>query len=192
MSENNPKNHYKFICRDGEIIIPKQEFNNIIFKDWYINKVFEYDNCNILNIWEDKQIVLTILDSVRYNKLILNNNNINLNYLLVLAEKWCVSTNIIDEIKYKIKQTNIIDNLLPEIKQCKNCNMGYKESENTSTSCQFHDNIFINNGRNHRCCGISATNHSHEKRLGCKKGYHIQNILSSKNLDYLIKILENK
>jgi hypothetical protein len=188
MSEEKSKSNYKFICRDGEITIPKQEFDNIIYKDWFINKVFEYDNIDTFNIWEDKQIVLTILDSVRYNKLIFN-DNINLNYLLVLAEKWCVPTNIIDEINYKIKQTNIIDILLPEVKQCKNCKIGYKETENTSNSCQIHDDIFINHGKNHHCCGISSTDHSHEKRLGCKKGFHIQQNLTQIHLDYLTKLL---
>ena len=39
---------YKIICRDGEINIPKSEFENIVFKDWFINKVFEYDKLMLL------------------------------------------------------------------------------------------------------------------------------------------------
>ena len=36
MSEIGQPNHYKFICRDGEITIPRTEFDNIIFKDFFI------------------------------------------------------------------------------------------------------------------------------------------------------------
>ena len=54
---------------------------------------------------------------------------------------------------------------------CKNCRIGYKQSENTNTSCQFHPGYTtkINDMTHYSCCGISMFEASTKY---CRIGYH--------------------
>lgn len=188
VNENENIGFYKIICRDGEINIPKSEFENIMFKDWFINKVFEYDKTNVIDVWEDKNIVSIILDSVRYNKLVLdvNDKNINISYLQLLAEKWCIQKNIIEEIEKLNFNKDILEMFIPKINECSNCGMGFKDNENNSDSCIHHEKRNVNN--RFACCGIEFSNVDHPKRNGCKKGYHVKKV-DSFVLSVLSKLL---
>ena len=96
-----------FKLRDEDITIPKKELESCIMVDWYIGKLInnsiDTDQKDEFEIWEDKDVFMTIIDSVRYNKFILKDKSLNLEYVYCLSEKWCVPENILGEIKTKIQ-----------------------------------------------------------------------------------------
>lgn len=165
---------YNIILKDGEINIPKSEFDIIHFKDWFINKVFEYDNTNTITLWEEKKIMNIIIESMRFNKLIIDTNDksINIKYLYSLSEKLCVPENILNEIKSLDLYSNLFQIIIPKIKKCKNCYIGFKEEENHSEACIFHSSCGVTDNRK-VCCGVKIEDIENPLRLGCRKGYHI-------------------
>lgn len=182
-------NTYKIILKDGEIIIPKSEFDIIHFKDWFINKVFEYDNTNSITLWEEKKIMEIIIQSMRFNKLIMNINDksINIKYLYALAEKLCVPKNILNEIKSLDLYSNLCEIISPKIKRCKNCYIGFKEEENHSEACIFHSSCGYSNNRK-ICCGVKLDDTDNPLKLGCRKGYHIAYEQDTSLIDKIIKL----
>ena len=90
--------------RDGNLVLPKREFDSVFDFDWFLNLLVKFPNYSnepedkVVNytLWEEKNAVLSILDSLRYNKLILYNTN--LDYLAALADKWCVPEWLKNEI----------------------------------------------------------------------------------------------
>jgi len=164
-----------FKLRDGEVKIPENELESCIMVDWYIgkliNNLIDTDQKNEFEIWEDKDVFMTIIDSVRFNKFILKNESINLQYLYCLSEKWCVPENIIDDIKNKIKQSNILESYInSNIQKCSVCYKGFNIHENHSESCVTHTGSYIYNTNTYSCCGNDNTH------KGCKCGYHVHNI----------------
>ena len=181
---SSDSNFVKLILRDGTIEIPKSEFDLINFKDWFIGKVFEYDKADTIELWEYKEPMEILIDSMRYNKLVINKSkNINIRYLHLLGEKLCVPIHILEEIK-KLEAKNDIKNLIPTVKRCYNCYAGYKESENKEGSCVFHPKSFCN-GR-WLCCGVELDNVEHPLRLGCKKAIHVDGHIHEKFIGKII------
>ena len=182
---SSDSNFVKLILRDGTIKIPKTEFDLINFKDWFIGKVFEYDKEDTIELWEFKEPVEILIDSMRYNKLVINESkNINIRYLHLLGEKLCIPIHILEEIK-TLEIKSYIKNLIPTVKRCYNCNSGYKESENKDGSCIFHTKPVCND--RWLCCGVELNNLEHPLRLGCKKAIHID---SNIHENFILKIID--
>ena len=80
--------------------------------DWFLPLLIK--NTNTLNttrfveILEDRNSVLSIIESIRYMKLILF-KDVELEYLLALVTKWCVPIWLIEEIDEKIKEKEIFN-----------------------------------------------------------------------------------
>lgn len=129
-----------FKLRNGEVKIPENEIESICIFDWYISKLINNNIDNekkkLFEIWEDYDVFITIIDSVRFNKLILKNDSINLDYLLCLADKWCIQENIINQIKKEINKPNILEDYInSKIQRCTVCYNGFKIDENHSEAC---------------------------------------------------------
>ena len=161
--------------RNGSLNLPKKVFESIYNFEWYLSKLinYDYDNDNEIEIWEDKEAVLSILDSIKFNTLIIY-NNVNIDYLLQLCNYWCVPEWLINDInikknvlkleEYQRKINLTFDN---KSKICKLCNCGFKEGENTSNSCKRHKNGFNNSTNKYYCCQqISFDDY-------CCIGYHV-------------------
>ena len=183
--------------RDGNLVLPKREFDSVFDFDWFLNLLVKFPNYSnepedkVVNytLWEEKSAVLSILDSLRYNKLILYKTN--LDYLAALADKWCVPEWLKDEINKRndsrvseslssessLEEINQeINKICSQIKTCQLCSIGFNPIENTSTSCKRHPGNYsmINNQFTYLCCGFTPNNHTEDdpRKNGCKIGYH--------------------
>ena len=166
--------------------------------DWYIGKLInnsidpiepiDPNKKDEFEIWEDKDVFITIIDSVRFNKLIVKEPSINLDYLYCLAIKWCVPENIIDEIKEKNNKSNILENYISSnIQKCSICYKGFNIDENHIGCCISHTGTYYSNMNTYSCCGKDNTH------IGCKVGYHVHNIdiLTLRELQEAHKLLNN-
>jgi hypothetical protein len=181
-----------FKLRDGVITIPKKELESCLMIDWYIgkliNNLIDTDQKDVFEIWEDKDVFITIIDSVRFNKLILNKNySINLDYIYSLSEKWCVPENIMEEIKQKINDKNIIQSYLNvNIQRCVVCYLGFNVNENYMNSCIKHTGTYYSSINQYTCCG---ENYGESK--GCNAAYHVHkiDILTLKEIANVYKLI---
>ena len=172
--------------RNEKVFMTKNDITGLIKEDWFLKTILE-TNCFLDNIDEevdnieineDKNTAMSLIESMRYNKLIVY-PRVSMDYLLLLAEKWCIPENIIDMIKERIKKNINVNNLDYQIYEeptfceadnivfkCINCGVGFKMSENKNDSCishrTFHPGIetFV-------CCGGKTGS------LPCTLGYHV-------------------
>ena len=97
-------------------------------------------------------------------------DNIPNSLMMSVCEKWCCPQWIIDllnkeEIKTKNNKLDIHDYFL----KCLTCNVGFKMSENTSTSCKTHKSNYSSITNNFPCCG---NNPNEVENHFCRVGYH--------------------
>ena len=177
--------------RDGNLVIPRKEFDNIMDFDWFLGFLVkthfdgnDTEELSKYSLWESKNVVLSIFDSLRYNRLIIYENN--LEYFLSVAEKWCAPEWLVDAIKNRKNNVNDVHSVLTEasttldggIKKCLNCSIGYNPLDNSSTSCKFHSyslSFRIEDNSCYTCCGYRPYKdyEDHIYSCGCKIGYHI-------------------
>jgi hypothetical protein len=190
--------------RDGDIILPKKEFDSVLDFDWFLNILVKFtnhinepqDNVVKYTLWEEKNAVLSILDSLRYNKLIVYKTN--LDYLIGLADKWCVPEWLINQIndrskciiKSKFININNLDSesneedfnkeikkISSQIKKCPLCKTGFNLFDNTSTSCKRHTGYIsqVGNEYKYTCCGYDPNDLAADdvRKNGCRIGFHI-------------------
>ena len=165
-------------CRDGRVTIPKKYYEDYLSGDWYIGSLVRFDtNYNesldniTLEIWENKAAVLSIFDSMRFMKLIVH-DGVSLDYLETLADMWCAPEWIIETIQRKILSENKLDKHLTINKYtfwCINCSVGYREIDNTMTSCHHHKGRFNHNSGTYNCCDGTRDEEP------CIIGYHTVN-----------------
>ena len=158
--------------RDGEITIKKDYFEKYLNFDWYLSSLIRFpyneddkgDKENqVFEIFENKNAVLSIIDSLKFSKLVIH-NDVSLEYFEALCDMWLVP----DWLKNDIvtRKNNIVD--LNKITECKICKIGFKMSENTSTSCKSHSG-YCNLQKMMTCCGVKIN----EAKDYCIIGYHI-------------------
>tara|TARA_Y100000022_G_C13150977_1_gene329441 strand:- start:33 stop:590 length:558 start_codon:yes stop_codon:yes gene_type:complete len=169
----------KINCRDGIINMPYKIFENIYDFEWYFNSLIKnelIDNKNEkidLDIWENKDALLSIFDSIKFNKLIIY-NDLNLSYLLELCSYYCVPDFIIDELNTKLEDEKIFkineikSNPYEEVLKCSLCFTGFKKSENKYNSCKRHKCNIDNVSKIYICCGKHISSNEY-----CLVGYHI-------------------
>jgi hypothetical protein len=161
--------------RNGDIVIPNKFYNSFLDFDWFISNLINFSDNDKSNtnpikkysLWEDKNTVLSLFDSLRFNKLILH-NDISIDYFEALCDMWCAPEWLMDEI-IKYKDNNKIKNkitLVNNVFKCENCKIGFKLNENTDSSCKYHPIKFDPGWDKYICCG-RKTNDEY-----CKVGYH--------------------
>lgn len=184
--------------RNESVFMTKNDITGLTNEEWFLNTILEEnyfpeEENNKLEINEDKYTALSIIDSMRYNRLIVY-PRVSMDYLLLLAEKWCIPENIIDMIKiriennihvnnldYAIHETPIFDEIDNLIFKCENCSAGFKMAENKNKSCVFHRN-FHPAIEKFMCCGGNAGS------APCITGYHI---LSNFNQTKYLELKKN-
>ena len=164
----------KLECRDGSVTIPKKYYEDYLSGDWYIGSLVRFDtNYNesldniTLEIWENKDAVLSIFDSMRFMKLTVH-DGVSLDYLENLADMWCAPQWINDSIHRKMlskTKPNIINHTF----KCINCSAGYREIDNNESSCHHHNKKFNHNYNTYNCCNGSRDAEP------CITGYHVVN-----------------
>ena len=166
--------------RDGNINIPYKYFEKYLDIDWFFSNLIKYslnteDKDTIIEIFESKNAVLSIFDSLRFHKLVIH-NDVSLDYLYTLLDYWCGPEWIKDEIEkrrineeYKEvnKKTDMIITLENYIFKCINCYSGFKMSENNRDSCKRHLTNISHTTMIHSCCGGGIDSDK------CLIGYHI-------------------
>ena len=160
--------------RDGKLIIPKKYYESYLNIDWFLSGLINFseyndDNEHIYTLWEDKSVVLSLFDSLKFQKLTIH-KDVSLDYLENLADMWCAPQWITESIKERKLETKELESKTYDINnhvfKCINCSVGYKIKENTNTSCNFHNNSFNSNSGNYICC---QRGHNDEP---CIIGYH--------------------
>lgn len=164
----------KLNFRGYKVYIPREDITHTIYKDWFLdillNKEFfkEDDQDEEIFINEDKNTALSIIETLKNNKLIIL-PDVSLELLLILGEKWIIPEYFLEQIRdrKKINLFNIsveeIDNVVLE---CKNCKIGFKMMENNIKSCNFHAGRYSLTAGLFECCG------SDKDAIPCRKGYH--------------------
>ena len=169
--------------RDGKIILPEEYFKRYLDVDWFLSGLYNFPNQSkedepdhkIFTLWESKNVVLTLIDSLKFQKLTLH-NDVSLEYLNNLANMWCAPEWLIKEIEeykkendkkklYTIVGEKELDNC---IFKCKICYVGFKLNYNNEDSCKRHRGAFNQNSNKFTCCGeVNSVNNF------CQVGYHI-------------------
>lgn len=180
----------------------RSDIDNIFHKDWFLKNIFnetcfaDMDLLKTININEDKNTAMSLIDSMRYNRLIII-PGVSLDYMLALSEKWCCAEFINSSLKELInknkcsiilndcKEENINkDNIFKFINQkCINCQTGFNIFTNKEDSCRRHTGIFNEATNRWNCCN---------KKLDtkyCKIGYHV---MSDYNQKLIFNYYENK
>ena len=82
---------------------------------------------------------------------------------------------LIIEIDPQFPDIKLLEDVTEDIKQCKNCKVGFKESENNCDSCVFHPGEIRKIGLTNywSCCGTNIQETNNDLIWGCKQCYHI-------------------
>jgi hypothetical protein len=160
--------------RDGQNLnIPFHSFE--IMDDFMIkHMIMDTNDTSHIYIDEDYIIIKSIIDSLRYKTLIIE-NDVNLKLMYYVCDKWCTPDWLIEAIDKEINMTRkflsiekFIDLLNNNTYKCTNCGVGFNKYNNKSGSCKTHrDRHTIPGSNNYRCCN---------KEEPCMIGYHCINM----------------
>ena len=161
--------------RDGKLIIPKDYYKRYLEFEWFFSKMIEFkkndNDDDEYTLWEDKNALLSIFDSLKYSKLVVH-KDVSLEYLISLCDMWVVPDWITKSVlDRKRKESEMYDSTKEhnKIYMCTNCKVGFKLHENENDSCKFHSmSVCLSNGR-YYCCGTSMQS----VRTFCRVGYHV-------------------
>ena len=156
-------------------------------QDWFLETVLTHpmikpDNPikpNKIEIPEDKNTAMSIIETLRYNRLIVL-PGVSLDYMYALADKWCLPEDIVNLIRERIDKNIHVNKIKlgvydeePDFDlidyiplKCESCKVGFKMSENKPDSCNCHPGHFIVSDGVYSCCGLPAGSEP------CSKGYH--------------------
>ena len=133
-----------FYCRGEPLTLSKHEIESLSDSEWFISLLIKYnDNDEKTELCEDINIVRSIIETLRYKKIVMY-KNISFSHMKLLCDKWCVPDWIIKDIEIiEKKQIEIIDTTYKDdidefVYQCLVCRGGFKKSSNLPDSCQFH------------------------------------------------------
>ena len=154
--------------RGEGVFMTRGDITGLVNEDWFLSIIvgndFWKEDTNKIEINEDKNTVMSIIETMRHNSLIVL-KDVSLDYMLALAEKWCIPEIFIGYIKNEIakpKKFNPQDNV---VFLCTQCKIGFKMSENKADSCKSHA-TYISNG-SYICCGRPSDGPP------CRIGYHV-------------------
>ena len=156
----------KLNCLGGSVFVDTEH----IPEDTFLSKLIEWEEGKKeFDVSEPKEIVSNLMASIKYRTLI--DDNISLKHMFLLAKSWCFPEEILNQIEKEI----VIQIEKEPIQICKVCGIGFKHSENTSTSCKLHSGTFSLIARKFTCCGNDTLEQY------CKIGYHVA--VSGEGLD---------
>ena len=157
------------LCFRGEsVFMTRGDITGLVSEEWFLSILVGSDywkeDLYRIEVNEEKNTALSIIETMRHNTLIVL-KDVSLDYMLALADKWCIPEIFIEYIKNektRPKKNNILDDI---IFLCTRCGCGFKMSENKSGSCKSHP-AFVKNER-FICCGRTIND------TPCRIGYHV-------------------
>ena len=163
------------LCFRGEsVFMTKGDITGLVDEEWFLSVIVGNDywksDLDTLEVNEDKNTAMSIIETMRYNSLIVL-NNVSLDYMLVLAEKWCIPDQFIQYIKDK--KTNPDETLTNDktvnnmVFKCTLCNTGFKIKENKKDSCKYHATYISPTSGRFICCNGTLEDQP------CHIGYHL-------------------
>lgn len=171
-----------YFIRDGSTVnILEEDLKHNGEDEWFIPLLFKYKTINnkIIEISEDKRTTMMIIESIRHSKFLLY-DNIDLEYLKILSDKWCMPDWFKEKVSEKITElstyksnidTKFQEYLEEQIIECKNCKLGFKLNENKSNSCEYHTQEYCRFTHGMKCCGSLNYHGSY-----CKVGLHVPDL----------------
>lgn len=172
------------VFRNKSLNVSLSEVHSWSIEEWYIPNLVLFDKelKKEYNIFEDFNVAMSIIESIRHRELIILSKDVCTQYMKTLAKKWCCPEWLIDAINNQItveglkkhrKSNNellsIVEKLLNPI-ECKNCGIGYDYmKEHEENECRFHKSS-LSIARTWNCCGMDET------VSYCREGYHIPNV----------------
>ena len=148
----------KLKCLGGDVFFSKEDVPD----DTFLSALISWnDGSTELSVSEPKEIVSNLMASLKYEKII--DDNISLKHMYLLAKSWAFPKELLDQLEENIVKKTEKEPIL----QCKICKVGFKESENTSTSCKSHTSNMHGGTYLFQCCGKNFDN-------PCCIGYHIK------------------
>jgi hypothetical protein len=162
----------------SELVFPAKYIQELSDETWFLKSLIEDcigdDNIEVFEIPETKDLIISIIHTLRSKKLCIN-DNISIEYFEHIADQWTLPKWVFDEInKYKEQKVGVLycnsgskrDNFLNHITiECKKCKGGYKIHENKSTLCTAHPGVLVANEYN--CCGQGPESET------CLVSYHV-------------------
>ena len=167
------KENYVFKCRDGNIVFGKSDFLKLKSLDWLIGNMINDLECGdceeIIEISEPKNVFMSVVDTLRYNTIIIH-DNVSYSYFLALCDKWCVPDWVFADTKESIHTKSLIKGKIRNLmlKKCINCHALFDLNENSKDSCKRHTGSLVKKESGffiYSCCGEP---HSRP----CCTGYH--------------------
>ena len=196
-----------FDLRGTKISLPIYEIDIIFYEIAFLSGLLSSHNItkessnnessdNEIYINEQSDLFLSIIDSIRHHKLIIY-PTVDNELFYNICDKWGAPDWLIQSSKGKVKKKlgkliqQFIKNELvePEINICKNCSIGYRQEENTNTSCKFHLSIFNNEAQYWICCGASPLRRNSNGCNPCITGYHVPE--TKNNYNHITNFIKN-
>jgi hypothetical protein len=172
-------NIIKIKFRNELVHILKEEIESLSSNDWFLTNLIKYPTeSGVYEIWEDKNTVMSIFDSLKHNSLIIY-PGVSLDYLLILCDKWIVPDELIEQIQKKKEEeiqqkekSKLLGFLEDFPLQCNKCNKGYKLNENKSNSCKIHTDKYCIINKYYICCrGINPCSESYHTLFNMSQHY---------------------
>ena len=160
------------MCRGEPLYLLKSELEELSNAEWFLSLLLKYTKNETetkIEVGEYKPLVLSIIESLRYKKIILL-KDISLDLFEALCDKWCCPEWLLESIQ---KQKKIPIN--EPIFKCVNCFIGFKMSENTNESCKIHQKEYNSLSDVFPCCGVRLRTPSDIPLQFCQSGYHVPN-----------------
>ena len=165
---DDKKKPIELCFRKESVFMTRGDITGLVDEDWFLSVIVGNDywkeNLNKLEINEDKNTVMSIIETMRYSTLIVL-KDVSIDYMLALAEKWCIPEMFIEMIKNEKEKPQKHNNPMDDvIFLCVVCNTGFKMSKNKPDSCKSHKSL-LSNGQ-FMCCGKTKDENP------CRIGYH--------------------
>jgi len=193
------KHMIKMIFLDNTFMyIPKDYLLDLCDEPWFLKNLIEdvegnYEKSNVdeIPLLESRENVISVLETLKANTLCLQ-DNVNLDYLKYLADKWCLPLWVLESIDTKLQEKETIkdddklynNEFIKHITlKCANCGDGYNIFKNEKTSCCYHTGAV--SSRQWLCC----SQYTNVVNKGCRKSYHVP--LSVSNYESIYRIIQS-
>ena len=132
--------------REESVFMTRGDISGLVDEEWFLSVIVGDDywkeDINRLEMNEDKNTVMSIIETMRYSTLIVL-KDVSIDYMIALAEKWCIPEMFIELMKTEKetpeKENNPLDDV---IFICDICKTSFKMSENKSDSCKVTKHLY--------------------------------------------------
>ena len=200
---NNNKLRITFENDYKEIIMKCEELEHLD-EEWFLSTLVRFKKENSVyddygyihyNSDESHDLIMSIIKSVQYNKLILYDEDINLDLMYAVADKLSCPVSLMKIIESeitKIKNYNLINKFLTKAEnvymfypfKCKICNKGFNMINNKEGSCHHHPKSIRYDLNTYNCCGRNIDDE------GCVKGKHVPKI-DVETINFITELIKN-